>query len=313
MFGSASSPARPRFVYQLRPNQSISERGLVLVRMDQKADHREIRVAKVGSWTTNTRTGFDQKKLIPIAVTRKGETLEIVPDADLGAAESFVPRGLAPSASTSESQGGKHSLFFRTTYFCFVWVAPSSASRIRRTPSRPGRPDGQHALKSVRTSRNTILEGRDSSECPDVSSRPPRSLGDTFRVVYCPAFRFVHSVRSSLWTAGIMNRHFSEPNGVCALRGPPAAVEEFLPVQEDAGVATALAHSSLIRSSNRRAISGPGEKGKNPTARRDCSIPRMLYSFGDQRKEPLLKSRSSGCPRELPMITVNNFGTFWIV
>ena len=40
--------ARPRFVYQLRPNQSISERDLVLVRMDQKSDHREIRVAKVG-------------------------------------------------------------------------------------------------------------------------------------------------------------------------------------------------------------------------------------------------------------------------
>ena len=88
--------ARPRFVYQLRPNQSISERDLVLVRMDQKSDHREIRVAKVGSWTANTRTGFDQKKLIPIAVTRKGETIEIVPNADLEVGEYFVTAGFSP-------------------------------------------------------------------------------------------------------------------------------------------------------------------------------------------------------------------------
>jgi len=88
--------ARPRFVYQLRPNQSISERDLVLVRMDQKSDHREIRVAKVGSWTANTRTGFDQKKLIPIAVTRKGETIEIVPNADLDVGEYFVTAGFSP-------------------------------------------------------------------------------------------------------------------------------------------------------------------------------------------------------------------------
>jgi len=88
--------ARPRFVYQLRPNQSISERDLVLVRTDQKSDHREIRVAKVGSWTANTRTGFDQKKLIPIAVTRKGETIEIVPNADLDVGEYFVTAGFSP-------------------------------------------------------------------------------------------------------------------------------------------------------------------------------------------------------------------------
>jgi hypothetical protein len=100
--------ARPRFVYLIRPNQSsISERDIVLVRMDQKGDHREIRVAKVGAWTANTRTGFDQKKLIPIAVTRKGETIEIVPAADLDAGEYFVTAGFSPVGFDFGVGGGK--------------------------------------------------------------------------------------------------------------------------------------------------------------------------------------------------------------
>src|SRR4030088_1489020 len=49
------------------------------------------------------------------------------------------------------------------------WVVPSSESRTRTTPSRPGRPAGQHSPKTIRNSRKSILEGRDSSECPDVS------------------------------------------------------------------------------------------------------------------------------------------------
>jgi len=99
-FPGAQAPirvsARPRFVYQLRPNQTISERDIVLVRMDQKSDHREIRVAKVGAWTLNSRTGFDQTKLVAITVTRKGETLEISPAADLEAGEYFTTAGFSP-------------------------------------------------------------------------------------------------------------------------------------------------------------------------------------------------------------------------
>jgi hypothetical protein len=87
---------RPRLVYQLRPNQGISERDIVLVRMDQKSDHREIRVAKIGAWTANSKTGFDQKKLVAITVTRRGETIEIVPSADLDAGEYFVTAGFSP-------------------------------------------------------------------------------------------------------------------------------------------------------------------------------------------------------------------------
>jgi hypothetical protein len=64
--------------------------------MDQKSDHREIRVAKVGAWTLNSRTGFDQTKLVAITVTRKGETLEISPAADLEAGEYFTTAGFSP-------------------------------------------------------------------------------------------------------------------------------------------------------------------------------------------------------------------------
>lgn len=99
-FPGAQAPirvsARPRFVYQLRPNQAISERDLVLVRMDSKPDHREIRVGKVGAFTLNSTTGFDQKKLIAITITRKGETLEISPAADLDAGEYFITSGFSP-------------------------------------------------------------------------------------------------------------------------------------------------------------------------------------------------------------------------
>jgi hypothetical protein len=99
-FPGAQAPirvsARPRFVYQLRPNQTISERDVVIVRMDQKSDHREIRVAKTGAFTLNTRTGYDEKKLISVTVTRKSDTLEISPATDLDAGEYYVTAGFSP-------------------------------------------------------------------------------------------------------------------------------------------------------------------------------------------------------------------------
>jgi hypothetical protein len=99
-FPGAQAPirvtVRPRFVYRLRSNQAISERDFVLVRMDPKSDHREIRVAKVGAWTANSKTGYDEKKLVAITVTRKGETLEITPAADLDAGEYFMTAGFSP-------------------------------------------------------------------------------------------------------------------------------------------------------------------------------------------------------------------------
>jgi hypothetical protein len=64
--------------------------------MDSKSDHREIRVAKVGAFTANSTTGFDKKKLIAIAVTRKGDELEIWPAADLDAGEYFMTSGFSP-------------------------------------------------------------------------------------------------------------------------------------------------------------------------------------------------------------------------
>jgi hypothetical protein len=99
-FPGAQAPirvsVRPRFVYQLKPNQAISERDFVIVRMDQKSDHREIRFAKMSGWTLSTRGGYDQKKLVAVTVTRKGDTLEISPAADLDAGEYFVTAGFSP-------------------------------------------------------------------------------------------------------------------------------------------------------------------------------------------------------------------------
>jgi len=99
-FSGAQAPirvsARPRFVYQLQPSQAISERDIVMVRMDQKSDHREIRVSKMNGWTLRTRGGFDKKKLVAIVCTRKGDTLEISPAADLDAGEYFVTSGFTP-------------------------------------------------------------------------------------------------------------------------------------------------------------------------------------------------------------------------
>jgi hypothetical protein len=99
-FPGAQAPirvsVRPRFVYQLKPNQGISERDFVIVRMDQKSDHREIRFAKMSGWTLNTRGGYDPKKLVAIVCTRKGDTLEISPAADLDAGEYFVTAGFSP-------------------------------------------------------------------------------------------------------------------------------------------------------------------------------------------------------------------------
>jgi hypothetical protein len=99
-FRGAQAPirvsARPRFVYQLKPNQMISERDIVLIRMDQKTDHREIRVAKIGAWTLNSKTGYDEKKRVALTVTRKGDTISISPVADLDDGEYFTTAGFSP-------------------------------------------------------------------------------------------------------------------------------------------------------------------------------------------------------------------------
>lgn len=86
--------ARPHFVYRMRPNQGISERDIVLVRMDQKTDHREIRIAKVRAFGNN-QTGYDEKSLVALTVTRSGETLQISPATDLAPGEYFMTAGFS--------------------------------------------------------------------------------------------------------------------------------------------------------------------------------------------------------------------------
>jgi hypothetical protein len=86
----------PRFVYKTRAEQEISERDLVIVRMDQKSDRREIRVGKQSAWTGNVRSGFDQDRVIPIKVVRTGDKLEITTIGELPAGEYFLTAGFSP-------------------------------------------------------------------------------------------------------------------------------------------------------------------------------------------------------------------------
>lgn len=100
IYSGAQSPnrvsPRPRFLYRLRPGQTGNEQDIVLVRMDAKSNSREIRFVKISGWTGNSRGGFDQKKLVAITVNRKGDTIEIVPTADLETGEYFATWGTSP-------------------------------------------------------------------------------------------------------------------------------------------------------------------------------------------------------------------------
>jgi hypothetical protein len=88
--------ASPRFIYYLHENQTIADRDFVMVRMDQKSDRREIRVAKQGAWTGDVRTGFDRKRLVDLRITKKGSTVEIVPMQTLTPGEYFMTAGFSP-------------------------------------------------------------------------------------------------------------------------------------------------------------------------------------------------------------------------
>jgi hypothetical protein len=86
--------ASPKFIYQLRANQAT--RDFVLVRMDQKSDHREIRVSKESGWTGDARNGFDPKKLVELRVTKTGNGFEITPAESLPPGEYFLTAGFSP-------------------------------------------------------------------------------------------------------------------------------------------------------------------------------------------------------------------------
>jgi hypothetical protein len=87
--------ASPRFVYQLRDNQTIADRDFVMVRMDQKSDRREIRVGKQSGWTGNVRAGFDAKKLIDLRITHQGRAIVIEPVVGLAPGEYFLTAGFS--------------------------------------------------------------------------------------------------------------------------------------------------------------------------------------------------------------------------
>jgi hypothetical protein len=86
--------ANPSFTYLATPDQGLGE--FVIVRMDQKSDHREMRVTKSNGWTGDVRLGYDAKKLIALRVSRSGNTIEISPAAALAPGEYFLTAGFSP-------------------------------------------------------------------------------------------------------------------------------------------------------------------------------------------------------------------------
>jgi hypothetical protein len=85
--------ANPKFVYRVRANQVLQE--FVLVRMDRKSDRRQIKVGKGNTLTGSVRTGFDQKNVVELRVTRKENSIEIVPVSNLAPGEYFLTAGFS--------------------------------------------------------------------------------------------------------------------------------------------------------------------------------------------------------------------------
>jgi hypothetical protein len=90
---SVHTGVNPKFVYELRESQVI--RQWVLVRMDEKSDRREIRVAKVSGWTGDLRAGFDVKKLVELRVTKREGKIEIAPLQTLSPGEYYITAGFS--------------------------------------------------------------------------------------------------------------------------------------------------------------------------------------------------------------------------
>jgi hypothetical protein len=85
--------ATPRFIYQVSPNQILQD--LVMVRMDQKSDRRQIKVAKASTLTGSVRVGFNPKSMIELRIKRTENTFEIVPAQPLAAGEYFITAGFS--------------------------------------------------------------------------------------------------------------------------------------------------------------------------------------------------------------------------
>lgn len=90
---AVQASSTPRFVYQVRAGQVLQE--FVLVRMDQKSDRRQIKVAKGNTVTGSVRAGFDPKTMVELRVKRTDNTIEIVPALPLMPGEYFMTAGFS--------------------------------------------------------------------------------------------------------------------------------------------------------------------------------------------------------------------------
>jgi hypothetical protein len=82
--------SRPRFTYQVRPNQEVRLDSLVLIRLDRKGDRREVRFVRTSAWTGNTRSGFDAKNTVELVSKRDGNVIQLSPAADLAPGEYLL-------------------------------------------------------------------------------------------------------------------------------------------------------------------------------------------------------------------------------
>jgi hypothetical protein len=100
-FAGKSAPlatsVHPRFVYRLRVEQDLSGRDLVLIRLDQRSDHREARVVRMSAWTGNGTGGFDKKNIVSLKLTEHDGFIEFEPAQDLVAnGDYFITANLNP-------------------------------------------------------------------------------------------------------------------------------------------------------------------------------------------------------------------------
>lgn len=69
-FNGKSAPTatsiHPHFVYRLRPEEDLTTRDIVIIRLDVRNDHREARAARISAWTGNSTRSFDKDRIVPL-------------------------------------------------------------------------------------------------------------------------------------------------------------------------------------------------------------------------------------------------------
>jgi hypothetical protein len=88
------SAKRPHFViYSTKPTWATTQ--LVIVKLDKKSDHRELRMASGSMF--GGHGGFDEKKTVTVSITKRdGESWDALPDKDLEPGEYLLTTEVNP-------------------------------------------------------------------------------------------------------------------------------------------------------------------------------------------------------------------------